>query len=551
MNKKLLLSGILLSFIFIGCSSDDPSSSKELIDDTFKVNADATQLQGAISLEGAGVLTINSLSESRRALSKTAEDAPQVSNIALEQIALVKPPVVNGITMRASHVEVSGNYAYVSYMLEGDGYLGGIDIINIKDKYNPYVVNRMTSEIADVTSVFFLDDKLYFAAAIDNDLMTDLLFRANLGMVSVSEGNFGTDFQVKSIPGFVAVDILGVDNSIVGVSGDTGVIGLYNPEGLSGKKALEVPDLRSAAYGNGKLAALSGENGLLILNPNSLAVENTIAVQSLLDESKRTIAFNGASIMVSEGANGVGIYDVNSGSLIKRLSIQLDPDAIADSGDKVTNAVSLAGDFILMANGGAGFGVVKLDTNNTLIEQGIVGIEGSTNYVKAQEDYIFVASGAGGLRIIKMSKASAGSGVLACDTYGPYTGNSNLNINSNQEESFGGSTTLKHLNVGGKFTYCGSLNIEKSTNINSNGEFNMKGSLAIGTYGKNDDLNINSNAVLKIEGDLTVYGNLNLNSGATLEFVGDHSTIHVYGKVNQNSGSTLIGDYTDTSDKLE
>ncbi|MFO7720263.1 MAG: hypothetical protein R6W85_07470, partial [Gillisia sp.] len=258
MKIKLLFSGIMLSFIIVGCNSDDPSSNK-LVNESFKVNADATQLQSAISLEGAGVLTINSLSETRRALSKTGEDVPQVSNIALEQIALVKPPVVNGITMRASHVEVSGNYAYVSYMLEGSGYLGGIDIINIKDKYNPFVVNRMTSELADVTSVFVMDDKLYFATAYNNDLNTDLPFRANLGMVSVSGGDFGTDFQVKSIPGFVAVDILGYNNTIVGVSGDNGVIGLYNPGNLSVKKELEVPDLRSAAYGNGKLAALSGE----------------------------------------------------------------------------------------------------------------------------------------------------------------------------------------------------------------------------------------------------------------------------------------------------
>jgi hypothetical protein len=272
---------------------------------------------------------------------------------------------------------------------------------------------------------------------------------------------------------------------------------------------------------------------------------------SMESESKRTIAFKDQAILVSEGSNGVGIYDSNSGNALQQLDIQILPEAEYDDADVVTNAVSIAGDFILMANGGAGFGIAKLDENNTLVEEGVVDLEGSSNYIQSDGDYIFVASGTGGLRIIKISQPEVNENFAECESYDVYTGRSNLNVNSNEVLAYRGSATLKNLNVGGDFTFCGSINIQNSTNINSQGTFNMRGAMAVGIFGRNHDLNINSGSVLRIEGTLVVYGNLNLNSGSTLEFIGNGSRIHVFGNVRQNSGSTVIGNYSDTSNKLK
>ena len=375
--------------------------------------------------------------------------------------------------------------------------------------------------------------------------------RANLGYVNVSAGNFLQNFQLKPIEGNVAVDISGFDDKIIGVSGATGVLGLYDAVSLETIAEQPIPDLRSIAYGNNKIAVLSGSEGLAMYNPGDLSVLNRINTPNLASESKRTIAFKDQAILVAEGGNGVGIYDSNSGNTLQQLSIPLPVDAAYDSEDVVTNAVSIAGDFILMANGGAGFGIAKLDENNTLVEEGIVDLEGSSNYIQSDGDYIFVASGTGGLKIIKVSQPEATDNFAACESYDVYRGNSNLNVNSNQVMAYRGAATLKNLNVGGDFTFCGSINIQNSTNINSQGTFNMRGAMAVGIFGRNHDLNINSGSVLRIEGTLVVYGNLNLNSGSTLEFVGNGSRIHVFGNVRQNSGSTVIGNYIDTSNKLK
>lgn len=550
MNKKLIFGGLLLSLLAISCSDNqDDFDEQQYTKEKFQVTNSGDNLQTIISREGAGVLSISSISALKTA--KQEDTEKQVANITLEQIASVASPVVNGTTLRASHVNIEGNYAFVTYMKEGNDYLGGIDIINITDKTNPVVESRLTSEVADFTSAFFQNGKLYFATAINNDELLNLDYRANLGMVSVNNGNMENDFQFKSIPGYVAVDISGFDNTIIGVSGNSGVLGLYNNTDLAVQNEIAIPDLRSVAYSDGKIAVLSGSDALGIYEASSLSELNTINTPTLTDESKRTIAFKNQAVLVSEGENGVGMYDSNSGAELIHLPIQIDPDATYDEADIVTNAVSVADDFILMANGGAGFGISKLNENNQLEEEGIVDLEGSSNYVQSDGEYIFVASGLGGLRIIKMSTPNrAANNFTACESYETYNGRSNLNVNSNQEVSYQGAATLKHLNVGGKFTFCGSLNIQKSTNINSQGEFNMRGALAVGTYGKNDNLNINSEAVLRVEGNLTVYGDLVLNSGATLEFVGEDSSLIVYGSIKQNSGSQIIGNYTDLGDKL-
>ena len=557
-NKNLALIFVLGVLTLIGCSDDDSlNQNQDQFNKSFKINEDPATLKGVISLEGAGVLSVNSLNSQtgRNASLLTKENAddesPQIANIALEQIALVESPVVNGVTLRASHVDVNGDYAYISYLKEGDDYLGGIDIVNIKDKYNPYVVNRMTAEMADVSAVYFSNNKLYFASAFNNDLFPQLSSPATMGVVSISNGSFNNDFLLNSIPGFAAVDVLGYDNKIVGVSGTNGVVGLYNPNDLAATAQQELPDLRSATYSDGNLAVLSGTDGVYILDPSDLSILKNISVKALANASKRTLAFDGDKLLVSEGKDGVGVYNINSGNLIDHINIPVLPDSDIDIADEVTNAVSLADGFILMANGGAGFGIAKLNDENQLTDSGIVGIDGSTNYIKADGDFIFVASGEGGLRILKVSKPDNSNSTFAeCDSYVSYTGNSNLNVNSNEELAYRGTATLKNVNVGGKFTFCGSLNIEKNTNINSNGEFNMRGALAVGSYKGNTNLNINSGATLRIEGSMTIYGDLNLNSGATLEFVGNASSIHVFGKVKQNSGSTIKGEYIDTSGKL-
>ncbi|MDO9552372.1 hypothetical protein [Rhodonellum sp.] len=79
----------------------------------------------------------------------------------------------------------------------------------------------------------------------------------------------------------------------------------------------------------------------------------------------------------------------------------------------------------------------------------------------------------------------------------------------------------------------------------------MNGTFAFGQYQKNNTLSINSNAVLRISGSAVFYGDLNLNSGATIEFVGSGNSITIYGQVRKGNNVTITGNFTDTEGKLK
>ena len=81
----------------------------------------------------------------------------------------------------------------------------------------------------------------------------------------------------------------------------------------------------------------------------------------------------------------------------------------------------------------------------------------------------------------------------------------------------------------------------------------MRGSLSQGKYQQSTptELIINSNATLQVEGSVVIWGDLRLNSGAKINFIGNTSSITIYGKVTKGTGVTITGNYVDTENKLK
>jgi hypothetical protein len=61
---------------------------------------------------------------------------------------------------------------------------------------------------------------------------------------------------------------------------------------------------------------------------------------------------------------------------------------------------------------------------------------------------------------------------------------------------------------------------------------------------------LNSNASLKVKGNVTIFGDLTLNQGTKIEFIGSKSVITIHGKVIKNGKPTITGTYVDTNNKL-
>ncbi|OOG76892.1 hypothetical protein [Algoriphagus sp. A40] len=535
MKVKLIYLALLAGMIFSCQDNPDPLSENHIL-----INTDSEELSKRLSLDGSGVIGISSpANPSGRVMND--EDAEKFS---LVLISHASSPTHEGNTLQATHIDIEGNYAYVGYNTAGSTYLGAVEIIDISDPYKPKIVSQAILEDSEVSALEYRDGQLFLAMAIDVDKI-DVTEPANLGVVSVSEGKFTSDFRFVSVPGFVATDVTATSDFIALVSGSNGNLTVFD-RNLNLLREVPIEDLRSVATDENRLAVLSGTKGASIFNSNSQTPVTTIGLEQDVPQTKRTIDIEDGHLYISEGKNGAGVYNLSSGQQVTKLAIPINPENV-EPGDIVTNAVSVDGGLMFMANGAAGVSIALADD----VEQhGVLDLDGSSNFVRFENKFIFVATGAGGIQILKMGNDTEET-EDKCEDLEAYSGSSNLNVNGNESAAFRGSAQLKNVNIGGNFLFCGSLAIENSLNVNSNGLMEVYGSFAFGQYKKNTSINVNSKSVLRLSGSTVIYGDLRLNSGAKLEFVGDDNTITIYGDVTVNSGASISGNFNDTEGKLK
>ncbi|MGY5353289.1 hypothetical protein [Wenyingzhuangia sp. IMCC45467] len=462
------------------------------------------------------------------------------SNIPLVKIAEVSAPVYQGTTLRATHVAIEGNYAYVSFNVEGNQYLGAVDVINISDPTNPVMEVEAIFPNTDVSAVSYYNNTLYVAGA-SNALDNDGTAPAVLMSIELENGIPTDNISIIDMPSYVATDVLANANGIYGVSGDNGIIGKYNHNNKNLNQSLVLSDLRAIGNYDNKIVVLSGTEGIYVYNEANLNEINNFSTSQDIADSKRTLAFYNDYLMVSEGKKGLGIYNLNTGAPFTIFELPSIIDNNIDPNEVVTNAVTVENDHVFMANGAAGIAVY--DIENEISSNHIIGtleIDGSTNYVKSNNGYIFVASGDGGLKIIKtVEKEIDAENTINCEGLPAYTGSSWLNINSNSPQSYSGSASLMGLNINDQLTFCGSLAVTYGLHVNSQGDFYMSGSLAQGsTTNPWNALQIN-NSTMHLEGSMVVYGNMTINSGGTLEVLSSGSSITIYGDLILNNNATI------------
>lgn len=541
MKKNVYLLSFLAMSLLIGCDNNDDNQNDNQSLNSITINSDQSSLNKRLDLTNSGVISI----ENGSVTGKSAETAN--TTFPLVQIAEVKPPVdANGRTLQASHVTVNGNYAYVSYIMRGDAYSGAIDVINISDPYKPKLVTSALIPNTDITSLTFTGANLIIGAAKDTD--KDPLLKTNPAIafnMELSSGLLTDKLKTNYLESRVTTDVAANASNYFAVTGDNGSLFKLSTstKEITGKVA--VSDLRSMALTSDKVVTLSGTQGVNIYSQSTLALQKTFKTSTDISGAKRTMDIDGTKLFVSEGANGLGVYDINSGSKLQTLGIT------AAAEDNVTNAVSLNDGYAFVANGALGLNVYQSATQLNLL--GSVGIAGSSNYVKSSGNYIYVASGTGGLKIIKMEKPN--TAFASCSSYGVYNQGRDLILNSNEIKSYQGATAINSaiVNSGAVLTHCGSIAVLSNLTLNSGGTFNMRGSLSQGKYQQSSptELIINTNAVLQIEGSVVIWGDLRLNSGAKINFVGSTSSITIYGKVTKGSNVSITGNYVDTENKLK
>lgn len=542
--KRIVLPALFAFVFLISCSDSTTVFVAE--EDNLSVEESTAVLENSINYDDSGVLNIYEERQNgvqSRFLDEQAGDYP------LTLVAQITPPSFSGgENLTASHVDIVGNFAYVSYNTVGQDYVGGVDIIYIADPMRPRVTSRLYYVNADINAVKYDNGFVYAVGGVDAEKSVTATSNSLVAKLPVSNGRFNLSAGITYgfQEGFTGNDIVIDGDRVLMTSGSEGYITEFDKQTLEIINETPYSDLRSLALNNGQLAVLDASFGVRFLDAG-LNETNQIPIDSdFRAADKRTLDISNDRLVVAEGGRGAGIYNLSTGALIEYVPIPIRPEQVAEE-NIVTNATALNEEVLLMANGGAGLCLSEDDNGVDLV--GIIELQGSINYVASKGDYIFAASGKRGLQIIKMNKPD-GSLEAKCQGTPNYSGSSRLNVPANADLAYSGSRRFREISVAGRLLLCGTWTVRDEVEVASDGVFEMRGVLVVARNNRRRNLTVGENATLRIEGDLTIYGDLILEEGASLEFLGSDSRVNVFGDVDIADSATVTGTFDDVQDKF-
>ncbi|TLP81463.1 hypothetical protein ES765_05185 [Maribacter sp. ACAM166] len=534
---------ITATFAVASCS--DETTIFENPEDNLIKETDQLKLENSVNFDRAGVLDIyeDPITSAKRYGSTTGK-VEQAGDYPLTLVAQIAPPSFkNGENLAATHVALNGDYGYVSYNTVGQEYVGAVDVIDISDPNNPTVTSRVYFTNADLNSIAYDRGYVYVAGGVDSEKSVTATSNSLVAKIGVDNGRLNTsNITFGFQEGFNATDVSIINNTVLVTSGQDGFVVAYDKSDMSTLSETAFSDLRSVAVNGTEIAVLDAAQGVSVLDQN-LTITKSIDIDSDFGiDAKRTLAFSGDNIVVSEGSKGAGIYNASTGSFIEYVPILTSPEN-AEPGDIVTNGVAVNDDVLLMANGAGGLSLSEKKFDNTE-GVGVIELNGSINYVASKGDYIFAASGKSGFQIIKLNKPSQ-SLLTRCENLASFSGSSNYKVPEGAEEAYSGSKRFNSLTVDGSLLLCGSWTVKNDITINEDGIFEMNGTIVIGRFHKRRDVVVKSGSTLRIEGNMTIYGDLILEDGAALEFLGDRPIAAIWGKVTKEGNSTVTGVFND------
>ncbi|MGI9547405.1 MAG: hypothetical protein ACR2MM_09230 [Flavobacteriaceae bacterium] len=547
MFKKVPLVALAAFLAFLSCKDETTVYIDDLQEDVV-LETSETKLQSSVSFDQSGVLEIfeddNLANRALRSADDPAGDYP------LTLVAQVKPPTYSGKSeLTASHVDIEGNYAYVSYNSVGEEYFGGIDIINIADPNNPSVRSRLFYLNSDINTIKYHAGFAYIVGGVDAENSVTATSNSFLGKIAVSGGRFDLDAGITYgfQQGFNANDLVVKDGLVWVTSGKDGSLTSYSQNDLQIQDEVPFTDLRSLAIDGSNIAVLDAGSGVTIMDSDLQIIKEIAINTNFGDFTKKSLDFDGDKIVVAEAEKGAGVYSFFSGQLVEYIPILLNPTGV-DEGDIVTNAVASNDKVLLMANGGAGLCLSEDNGTGTDLF-GIIELEGSINYVASKDDYIFAASGREGLQIIKMNKPSQ-SLTARCASLPEYDGSTKVIIANGENVGYSGTKRLNNINISGSLILCGSWTVSNNVGIKEGGLFEINGTLVVGRNNRKRHISLDTNSTFRVEGNLTIYGDLVLNDGATLEFIGDNNIVNIFGSVKTNGTVTITGNFEDLKNKF-
>lgn len=391
--SHLLFSGIL--FLIFGCTYDDSEDRLKLENDTV-ILADRVEYVNKI----VPIVTDQN----------SAKISASADSVILTLIAEVYPPVIEGVTLQATDVDIKGKKVYVSYNVRGDVFLGAVDVFSIDNPAQPALISNMSFNDSDINGLYLDKDYLYLAGARDD---TDLKTPAMLERITLQGGLLTESTDFLDLVSFAATDVTVASNNIYVTSGsEGGAVTLISKNNFTISETYAIEDARGVDTKDGDIGVIAGTPARLMVfdDLTDSPIYDFTLTGATIPFSKSTIEINRKKAILGIGDGGTQIICLITGAVIESIS----PPLITglDPGLTVTNSVSGDKDILFIANGEAGVYVAeseeKFDSKDC--DTGSLELLGylqfseneSVNHVAYKKDLLFIATGLGGLKILSV-----------------------------------------------------------------------------------------------------------------------------------------------------
>ncbi len=342
--------------------------------------------------------------------------APQASYELILR-AEVDPPVLNGVTLQATHMAFSYPKAFVAYNVQGPARMGGVDVFFVPKEDDVQLWSQGLFSDTDVSSIDYGDgDVLYLATGTSSDGFTT---PAALEEIQLDDKNLTDQVRRVDLPSFAGTGVRVVNDRVYVTSGTggnpVGGLSVFDRSSLDLVYFDEFADARSVDSWEETVVAMAGSSAKVrVYNtvPDLQAVHEVGGAN--IPESKSTILVVNNLVLVAAGDEGLKVVSRSDGTVL-----QVIPPPVVDGVApemSVTNGIAFHRDLVFVANGGAGLFVYQavgelyeLDAVNpqlTLMGQVQFPNGGSANFVWCFADALYVANGAGGLNIVELRHTS-------------------------------------------------------------------------------------------------------------------------------------------------
>lgn len=410
MQTKSLIFTTLLFLLVLSACHDDSFSPGSQKDGRFITNYSRSELNARVRIpEYEEMLSLYDVQTgATNARINTSQIAPE-DNYALVLRAEVKPPAYLEQMLKASHVHIDGNRAFVAYNTEGESYLGGIEIYDISNIQKPVLIAQIVVNDADYSALTYHDNKIYLAGATQSAEDKALSSPAIVEVITLENDQVIEESVLLDVMGFTATDVKIDGNKLYITSGTNGGLSIYDLNSLELLETKMLDDARSIAFDQDQFVVMQGVPARVktYSTPDGSLLESFTVGGANIPESKSIVDMKDNLIFIPAGSEGLKVIDAKTGQ--NKLQLPLPEMEDVKPEFMVTNGASVNKGRTFIANGAAGLYVAQQQSENIHV-LGSVYFNASTNYVKSKDNIIFVATGTGGLKILEIMEYNPENG---------------------------------------------------------------------------------------------------------------------------------------------